>query len=378
MGYPDSIINTGATEAIVEHQMVVLPFDYNHPASLGMTNEGTIIVIYRSSGPRQGSGDPVGEGAAAFIYCSRRPADSMWSEPILIHADSILCEAPNVFQIPGSDTILSWYITDAALNANRGMQKNYLASQNYGVRISIDDGVTWSDEIALPEIDRATEQISDTAYKWLTNYGHTWPYPDRNSFVLMPNGDLAGFAGTEGDYEGSWDYDHWRHMYIRIPRNNLFHMNPDGDPWEAVPVGSESDWGMHGSSITAFLLVFDPQARKLASLSRGKNVAFSDDGGRTWRCMGEGGGQMGNNTGGALSLDWWDTTSVLNGWHVDGGGVGKSRSSPCMGGGWGINVTDVERDSMLTQGAWKEGVAFNHHYGTGWYDCEWAAGFEDR
>jgi hypothetical protein len=373
MGYPDSIINTGVTEAIVEHTIVGVPYGYNHPGTVAMTNQGTVIATYRSSGPAGG-----GEGSSAYIYCHRKPADSSWSESILIHSDTVLCEAPNTFQIPGSDTILTWYITDAAFMENNNMQKNYLGAQNYGVRISTDDGATWGDEIILPEIDRATQQISDTAYEWLSNYGHHWPYPDRNSLVMMPNGDLAGFAGTEGDYEGNWAMANWRHMYLRIPRNNLFQQNPDGDAWEAVPVGTEADWGKYGTSITSFLLIFDPSATKLGSLNRGNVIWNSYDGGETWTKLGfaNGGEALGKQTGGSLSLDWWDTTSVLNGWHVEAGGSG-GKIDGALSGSWAINASDAEQDSMANYHTWERYLSLNHNYGSEWYDAG-NGGMEDR
>lgn len=366
VGYPDSIKNDGVTEAIVEHHVVGLPFTYNQPSLPIMTNRGTVIAMYRSTGPF--TGEDQGEGNARYMYCSRKPKDSTWSEPILIHEDEELCECPNIFHIPGTDTTLAWYQTDAAFTVERSVQRNYLASGQYAVRISTDDCVTWSEEIMLPAIDRTSEHISDTAYAWLSHTAHRWAYPQRNPLVLMPNGDLAGFPGTAGDYEGAWDNTtHTRSMFIRVPRNNLFHTNPDGDPWTAVPVGTKDQWGNAGGvSHNGDLLVFNPRATKLGMISRINTLSFSDDGGETWTFDGYANGPeadgMPANQGGAVSLDWWDTTSVLNGWHVRFGAL-HGRNA------WGAVATDVSRDSMSESRVWERIIGLNWNYGKCWYDA---------
>jgi hypothetical protein len=382
IGYPDSIINVGATDAIVTHTLVGLPFGYNQPSHITMTDKRTLIVIYRSSGSGGGS-----EGGAGAMYCSRKPADSTWSTPIQIHYDSILSEGPNIYHIPGTDTTMAWYQTEAVYDVNKGWQADYLASALHGVRISTDDGVTWSDEMILGEIDR--NEITDTAYNWFAHNQHHWNYTHRNPFVQLPNGDLAGFAGTAGDYSGNCGR-HCRSCYIRIPMNNLLHMNPDGDDWHAAPIGNMDQWGCHTEGQLAVdyehqvghcgsLLLFDPSATHLGFIGRYNGIAVSEDAGETWTSIGlaNGGGYMPSLQGGAASLDWWDTTSVLNGWHIRAGAVSKPHATPCMKGGWGIFAAKADQDSISEPGTWEEKLAFNHHYGTGWYDCPWG-GFEDR
>jgi hypothetical protein len=386
IGYPDSIMNTGVTDAIVTHNLVALPFMYNQPSHLTMTDARTIIVIYRSSGPRR-SGD-VGEGNSRFIYCSRKPEDSTWSEPIQIHGDSILSEGPNIYHIPGTDTTMAWYQTEAVKDVNSGWQGDFLASPLNGVRISTDDGRTWSEEIILPEIDQ--NEITDTAYNWFSHNEHHWNYTHRNPFVQLPGGELAGFAGTAGNYAGEVG-KHCRSCYIRVPVDNLLHRNPDGSAWFASPIGSMDQWGCssegraaedweHAVGHCGSLLIFNPDATELGFIGRYNGMAFSYDAGETWEAVGEANnGNMPGLQGGATSLDWWDAQSPLNGWHVRAGAVGGSRGAPCLGGGWGIAATDANQDAMTESGSWtNKVVSMNHHYGTGWYDCDWGSGFEDR
>jgi hypothetical protein len=362
VGHPDSIKNTGRTEAIVDMDLVGLPFGYNQPSLLTMTDRGTIIAAYRTSGPRGG-----GEGAAGFMYCNRKPADSSWSEPIQIHADSSLAECPNIFHIPGTDTTLAWYYSDPYSDIEYSLQKRVLASGQSRVKVSTDDGVTWGEEIQLPAIDRDNHVISDTAYKWLSHNGHHWAYPQRNPFIMLPDGSLAGFAGIAGDYTGDWAWGHTRSMYLNIPRNNLFHTNPNGDAWGAVPVGTEDEWGNDHVGHNGDLLIFEPSATHVAMISRTNSLSYSHDGGQTWDWDEEGlygygdfangDGTIGQSQGGAVSLDWWDSTSVLHGWHLRGG-----PSHPSGREFWNIWASNVPPDSLVKWHTWDNILSLTKNY----------------
>lgn len=363
VGDPSGIVNEGATDAIMDFDVVGLPFGYNQPSLITMTDRGTIIVMYRTSGPPGG-----GEGGAAYMYCSRKPADSSWSEPIQIHHDSLITECPGIFHIPGSDTTLAWYYSDAYYTTQYQIQKQLLAAGQTRVKVSTDDGVTWSEEIEMPAIDRDNHVISDSAYKWFGHNGHHWAYPQRNPFEMLPDGSLGGFAGIAGNYEGNWGQHFTRSLYLKIPRNNLFHTNPDGDPWVAVPVGEEDEWGNDASGHNGDLLICDPRAQKLAMVSRFNSASFSQDGGSTWDYDHEGHydfgdflngeGDIGKNQGGALSMDWWDTTSVLNGWHIRAGA-----NHDIWRNHWEIWATNVSTDSMTYYHTWQNPLNLAKNYG---------------
>jgi hypothetical protein len=280
----------GRTQAIVSHEYLSTGRTYNHPSSLAETRAGTLVFATVGG---------ASEGESTSILVTRKPKGGAWSAfvevtPVRQMFDPVLYQP----RAPGAPLLLSYY-NDCCEDAR--------------LRISNDDGVTWSDEMTLPA-------VNDPDYRQ-----PRFELAEQNPPLEMPDGSLWGSVTRRGGgYNMSW--------LTIVPANNYTGRENGGGPWRALRIPGHTGQG-------ALLVVKpDEQAggvyKNFAVVERcdffgctgGTKITYTSDGGRTWspdRPIEITGNKVGNSYAdvhsgiAAISLDV--RGGPARGWHLVAG-----------------------------------------------------------
>lgn len=281
-----------AADAIIRSEIIDIedsPATFNggnvtfvHPSGFDETRDGTIVIGFNG-------GASEGEGNQAYVM--RKPVGGDWSVPQILEDDQqidfgVIYQPRNVIDAP----VLAYYWFGAAPSEG----------PPGAVRVSHDDGRTWSARNLLPQSSHFDHGSGDRV-----NVGMNHP-------IEWPDGTLW-FACNE---EADGGLNHSPALIAKVPPDN--YANDGGTPWEVVNIqGGSNDANVMGS-----WLILSPDMQDLAYVSRSgsANINRSTDGGQTW---GTWKGLPASPTPAAgissVSLDWDDPTSPLNGWHAAAG-----------------------------------------------------------
>ncbi|MBD3319572.1 MAG: hypothetical protein GF350_00580 [Chitinivibrionales bacterium] len=276
----------GNSNAVLSYELLESSHAYNHPSSLEITRNNTHIAA-------AACGDSEGEGTRICVY--RKPSGGSWSQVGHWAPSAGPGFDPVVFEPSDPDApLILWYYGNCC--------------EVQFMRISTDDGQTWSDEFETP--------AAPSGYPANYSDGRI-EGPEQNPPMELPDGSLLC---SNSLYNGS---NNRSNMVTKIPKD--YYMSPGlaggtvAAQWSFV-----QPEGLGGSG--AFL-VFDPPAyQKLGLVIRpwagpGKahaqsEILFSSDGGDSWSSTSSlenrGAKMRAGNT--ALSID--EFGGPQQGWHL--------------------------------------------------------------
>lgn len=278
--------DSGRTDAIIRREVIDIskspatfggaPVVFVHPSGIDQTRTGTIVIGFNG-------GQSEGEGNKAYVL--RRELGGSWTDPQILEEDKqidfgIVYQPRNVPQAP----LLAMYWFGGAP----------AEGPPTGIRVSRDDGATWS-----------ARTLSPNSSLWEgrgMQVGMNHPVEFSDGSLLFVDGDSKGkrFGAAR---------------IIRVPADN--YQNNGGAAWSALDLQQGDRAGhVHGS-----FLILSPDQQNLMAIFRtdfnaGSYYKTSNDGGRTWSRDFARLDSPGSNGISSVSLDWNDSASPLHGWHV--------------------------------------------------------------
>ncbi|MBD3419050.1 MAG: hypothetical protein GF398_02920 [Chitinivibrionales bacterium] len=253
--------------------------EYVHPSCFDETDKGTIVMGFNG-----GISEAEGDNRAFFV---RKPAGGQWQEPGFIEPD-IQIDFGVIYQPrnePNAPLLAYYWAGGPPSNANGA------------VRVSTDDGQTWSPRTLAPQ----------SSY-WQDNRGTM--QCGMNHPLEWPDGTLW-FASSD-EAQGLRDC----HAYItKVPPDN--YGNSGGGAWQVADIqGNSNDGNTHGD-----WLILSPDYQELMYYTRtnfnaGTYFTNSSDAGQSWKSSWTKLSQDLTNGISCVSLSPHDANHTLNGYHI--------------------------------------------------------------
>lgn len=309
------IIDIGDSPALFDGDDIA----YVHPSSFDITREGTVVVGF-NGGAEEAEGN--------HAYTLRKPVGGDWSTPQVLEDDAqidfgLFYQPRNVPDAP----VLAYYLYDGAFPDADG-----------AIRVSHDDGQTWSDRVMMPN----SSLFRQTTMR--PGYNHPLEFNDGTLW-------LAGSDTTDGAHEA-------RARGVIVPPDNYDNQNADGTAWEAFDLQGDSEDGQYLGDWLVLGTDENGDPHDIMHMSRtnfneGTMFRRTTDGGANWddwtsvTVSTSGDGTSSNIKAGisSTSLDWDDPDSPLHGWHVL---VGSTHQRTAINVAISQNPEDGEWESVLT------------------------------
>ncbi|MBD3322133.1 MAG: hypothetical protein GF350_13630, partial [Chitinivibrionales bacterium] len=296
--------HVGKTEAIL-YDRCVSPNNYpwtpmTHGHNITITHKGTIVVCWFG-----GMGEKFEDNN---IYIARKEEGKAWETPYVADYGG----GPGDDPLDLAETRSPVVYQPAAVDSPLILWLGYRTTQRT-MRISRDDGKTWSDRISMPTFGGKLYRGPERGLPLEIKGGSTF---DQGTLLL---------AADQSNYEGCW--------IEVVPPDNYYGNNPDGGDWRAIVPPGSNNGNIHGT-----FLVHDPQYQTLEYLTRidfGEGPAtFSSNGGLSWGSYFWMTGEFGNRELHSVSLDISGGPS--QGWHVY---IGEN-----LGGGREVTAISIGTD----------------------------------
>jgi len=253
---------------------------YNHPSMLCFTRKGTLIFMWNG-------GSAEGEGGNRIFSSRLEKGEDDWSEPQRLESTQI--DFGDIFQpsAEGAPVIAGYWLGPPPRSGA-------------ALRISEDDGKTWSDRMPFPRTD-------DPFWQGPPAGGH-YRF-SMNPPIEFPDGTLW------------WPSERFRNRSLRdavpaivvVPPDNYTGRAPQGTPWRSLhPPVFERGGGYLGD-----FLILSQDYNRILYATRGGGTYLTEDRGKTWQKIPNVPHAGGGAGLAALSLDV--EGGPAQGWHVMAG-----------------------------------------------------------